>query len=296
MAEPKKIKTRIIQKHATAAVWSGTSDKFTPLEGEIIVYDTDSNNTCPRLKIGNGSNNVNVLDYISKGMVDNSSLTYNNQNGTISLNKEYVDYLDSKLYAYPSIDSFNIVGSNVEVGKTVTVSSFTHKESNTKNIDGNLVLTSNKDTSIKLNVTPSESSASVAFSNSYTFKTNTTLTYTLTLTDTRGNVVSKTDSVSAYYPSFVGSSSSSSVTSADILNAFTKVASASLAGSRDIPANSEYVYFVSTTAINKITSGGFDVSYSRQEDVTVDINGVIKSYYVYRTDSMLTEKLNYVIS
>lgn len=68
MAEPRKIKTRVINKHAQAAVWKNTS--FTPLEAEIIVYDKDAEHSQARLKVGDGSKNVNELPFITAGTAD----------------------------------------------------------------------------------------------------------------------------------------------------------------------------------------------------------------------------------
>lgn len=293
MAEPKKIKTRIINKHATAAVWEATQDKFTPLEGELIVYDKDDTYSAPRLKIGTGSKNVNELNFISEGMVDGTSLTTSTTSGKISLNQEYIDYLDSKLYAYPTISTLNIVGSNVEVGTTVTISSFNHTETNSKNIDGKLTLTSNKNNSINLAVTPSDTNTTVSFNDSYQFTTNTTLTYTLTGKDTRGNTITKEDSISAYFPSFMGASTAESITD---VTGLSKISSATLKGSRSVAATSHYVYFISTTAINTIKSGGFDVSYSKLDNITLNINGFDKSYNVYRTNELIVSTLTYDIT
>ena len=295
MAEPKKIKTRIINKHATAAVWEATQEKFTPLEGELIVYDKDDTYSAPRLKIGTGSKDVNELNFISEGMVDGTSLTTSKTSGKISLNQEYIDYLDSKLYAYPTISTFNIVGSNVEVGKTITISSFTHKETNSKNIkEGSLILTSNKNPEINVSIEPSDTQKTVQFSDSYTFAEKTTLTYTLKGEDTRGNKFNLTDSVSSYFPSFIGASGNSSITSVDGL---TKVASSSLAGTRTIAASTQYVYFVTTTPIKSIKSGGFDVVYSQQDDIEWPIDeDKSQTYYVYRTDNRILSTMTYVIA
>ena len=56
------IKTRIINKHAIESDWLKATN-FTPLNGEIIIYDGDNINT-PRIKIGNGIDNVNDLSFI----------------------------------------------------------------------------------------------------------------------------------------------------------------------------------------------------------------------------------------
>lgn len=63
MAEPKKIKTRIINKHATAAVWD-TKTSFIPLQAELIVYDTDATHSFERYKIGDGKTPVTQLPFL----------------------------------------------------------------------------------------------------------------------------------------------------------------------------------------------------------------------------------------
>ena len=67
MAGLTKLNTRIIHKHATAAVWNVTN--FTPLQGEIVVYDPgyDSKDgktySIERFKIGDGSHTIQQLPF-----------------------------------------------------------------------------------------------------------------------------------------------------------------------------------------------------------------------------------------
>ena len=61
MAE-KNIKSRIIHKHDVESNWL-LATNFTPKQGEIIVYDVDSNYNYERLKIGDGVHNVNELPF-----------------------------------------------------------------------------------------------------------------------------------------------------------------------------------------------------------------------------------------
>lgn len=61
MAE-KNIKSRIIHKHDVESNWI-LATNFTPKQGEIIVYDVDSNYNYERLKIGDGEHNVNELPF-----------------------------------------------------------------------------------------------------------------------------------------------------------------------------------------------------------------------------------------
>lgn len=60
----KKLKTRIQLKHDTAANWSQATN-FIPLIGEIIIYDADTTNSAPRVKIGDGKTVVAALPFIS---------------------------------------------------------------------------------------------------------------------------------------------------------------------------------------------------------------------------------------
>ena len=63
MAE-KLLYSRLQQKHDTEANWLKATN-FTPLQGELIVYDADENYNYARVKIGDGVTNVNELPFIS---------------------------------------------------------------------------------------------------------------------------------------------------------------------------------------------------------------------------------------
>lgn len=60
---PKNLITRIQNKHDIEANWK-LATNFTPLAGEIIIYDPDSTHAAPRVKIGDGSTLVNNLKFI----------------------------------------------------------------------------------------------------------------------------------------------------------------------------------------------------------------------------------------
>lgn len=61
--EQTKFNTRIQQKHDIETNWLKATG-FIPKEGEIIVYDADDAHQYPRIKIGNGADNVNALSFI----------------------------------------------------------------------------------------------------------------------------------------------------------------------------------------------------------------------------------------
>ena len=57
-------KTRIIQKHDIEANWQKATN-FIPKQGEIIVYDIDSNHNYERIKIGDGEHIPNNLPFVT---------------------------------------------------------------------------------------------------------------------------------------------------------------------------------------------------------------------------------------
>lgn len=59
----KIIQSRIVQKHDTEANWIGKTT-FVPKQGEVIVYDIDSNYNYERIKIGDGKTVVSSLPFI----------------------------------------------------------------------------------------------------------------------------------------------------------------------------------------------------------------------------------------
>lgn len=60
----KILNSRMVQKHDIEANWLKATN-FTPLQGELIVYDVDENYSYERVKMGDGVTNVNELPFIS---------------------------------------------------------------------------------------------------------------------------------------------------------------------------------------------------------------------------------------
>ena len=58
----KTLQTRIQLKHDTEANWN-LATNFTPLKGEIIIYEEDANNPYPRVKIGDGNTKLADLPW-----------------------------------------------------------------------------------------------------------------------------------------------------------------------------------------------------------------------------------------
>lgn len=66
MAE-KRINGRLVQKHDIQSNWERATN-FTPMAGEIIIYDIDENYSYERIKIGDGVQNVNTLPFVDDAL------------------------------------------------------------------------------------------------------------------------------------------------------------------------------------------------------------------------------------
>ena len=64
----KQLNARFQQKHDTEANWNRVGTTFTPLKGEVIVYDVDSAHSVPRFKIGDGTTKLSSLPFYQSGV------------------------------------------------------------------------------------------------------------------------------------------------------------------------------------------------------------------------------------
>ena len=78
MAE-KTIKSRIVHKHDSETNWSRATN-FVPKQGELIIYDTDTNYSYARVKIGDGTTNVSLLPFFD---IDVDSTILNSMLGEV---------------------------------------------------------------------------------------------------------------------------------------------------------------------------------------------------------------------
>ena len=62
----KRFNSRIIHKHDTEVNWSKAS--FIPLQGEVVIFDVDSTYGYERLKVGDGTTNVNALPFVDDAL------------------------------------------------------------------------------------------------------------------------------------------------------------------------------------------------------------------------------------
>ena len=192
-------------------------------------------------------------------------------------------------YVAPEISTFTLTPPPVsfKLPATYTLNDITHKETNIANINGTLTLKRGS-TVVESGISPSSTDVTIAVSDTVTL-TPSGVYYTLSGTDKNGKAISKSVYVSAYYTSYIGASTSETI-SDTLIDSFTDVSSPSLIGTRsvNISGESKYVWFVTTSTISSIKSGGFEVPHNTE--VIYAYNGTI--YKCYRTSSKIVAGSN----
>ena len=116
--------------------------------GAIYVPDSSIGKTNYNFTSGQEAVNKKYVDEAvatSSTTVDGTSIV-KDTDGKIQLNQEYIKYLDNQLYQPPAISVFTMLDAagaalptNNELGTTLRVAAFNHKETNIKNIQGDNV-------------------------------------------------------------------------------------------------------------------------------------------------------------
>ena len=122
MAKNTTLKTRIQNRHDTEANWTTASNAtkpFIPLKGEVIVYDPDTTNTSPRVKIGDGVTKVGDLAFIGG---DISKYVTLDTSQTITATKTFINcdinvrggriYAENKVLSNGEIESHTRIGDD----------------------------------------------------------------------------------------------------------------------------------------------------------------------------------------
>ena len=110
----KRINSRLINKHDTEAHWI-LAENFTPMAGEIIIYDRDENYNYERFKIGDGETLVNNLPFVDETMVIVSTRVTHGESLLSSILETYILNID-----YDTLLAFDT--SEIVTGATSTTS------------------------------------------------------------------------------------------------------------------------------------------------------------------------------
>ena len=117
------IKARIQSKHDIESNWKQATG-FSPLAGEIIIYDPDSNYSYPRFKVGDGKTNVNDLPFSTSynkivQQVESLPETVNESSPS------FIQTPDGKVYWKKAVEAVSLIGAWV-FNNTIDIS--TEKE------------------------------------------------------------------------------------------------------------------------------------------------------------------------
>lgn len=132
MAE-KNIKSRVVHKHDTESNWSKATT-FIPKQGEIIIYDIDSNHSYERFKIGDGVTKVNSLPFANDKIIVDNALSSSSEN---PVQNKVVNIAISSLQALVGDTAVatqisNAVASKADVSHTHDDRYYTESEIDTK--------------------------------------------------------------------------------------------------------------------------------------------------------------------
>ena len=259
-----------------------------PATGETgkIYVDQSTNLT---YRWSSNSNNYIMVGGGDSEVVQNTGSSETDVMSQKAVTKEINNIWATINYVAPTILTFTLTPPPVsfKLPATYTLNDIMHKETNIDNISGTLTLKRGS-TVVKSGISPSSTDVTIAVSDTVTL-TSSGVSYTLSGTDKNGKAISKSVVVSAYYTSYIGASTSDTI-SDTLIESFTDVSSPSLSGTRsvEISGESKYVWFVTTSTINSIKSGGFEVPHNAA--VIYAYKGT--TYKCYRTSSKIVAGSN----
>lgn len=221
------------------------------------------------------------------------------------------NYLDDLLYATPTVSSFKLVGSvdngssqdisdnaAVEIGSTVIITAFKHKESNISNITGTLTLGDSTvgvaNPLIVRDIAKSSAVATVNLSTAYTLTPSPSSNKSfiqISGTNSKGNIFS--GSVGVNYKNYVYYKVTSSAT-APTNNLNKSVEAVSTTNQFNISyAAGDYIYFYHTSSgkhVQQYSLGQWNnVTQTDLGQVTITkANGTTGTYYAYRVGAFVS--------
>ena len=257
-----------------------------PGEPDKIYVDKSTNLT---YRWSSTSNNYIMIGGSDLNVVQNTGNSTTDVMSQEAVTKEINNIWATINYVAPEISTFTLTPPPIsfKLPATYTLNDITHKETNIANISGTLTLKRGS-TVVKSDISPSSTDVTIAVNDTVTLTTS-GVSYTLSGTDKNGKTISKSVFVNAYYTSYIGASTSDTI-SDTLIDSFTDVSSPSLSGTRsvNISGESKYVWFVTTSTISSIKSGGFEVPHNTE--VIYAYNGTI--YKCYRTSSKIVAGSN----
>ena len=227
----------------------------------------------------------------SSTTVDGTSIV-KDTDGKIQLNQEYIKYLDNQLYQPPAISVFTMLDAagaalptNNELGTTLRVAAFNHKETNIKNIQGdNVALHINNAVAATTSTAKKDVATKVTLTTAQSITSSTK--FTLKGTNTKGAAFSKDYQVNFYRYAYTATTDAATAPTSGA----TQQAAVSTFASNGSTFNytkGAYIYFYTDNTGKKVQTNVLgqwaDVDTTDMGKVTLtQSNGATHEYTCYR--------------
>lgn len=237
-----------------------------------------------------------ILDAQKGILIDNEN--------KIKLEEPFYNYLVKQTFIKPTIAEFAItgLGGAAEIGKSVTVTGFTHRETNPGNIKENTFLTLKKgNDELVGDITPTENKVSVTFGSpiEVTSTTSTKVIFTLSGKDALNEDVKASIEKEFYVPKIYGVSENDTVTAGELENRTRMAYKQKYENPTKVVLQTEgYIFFAAIGTVTVInTDTTYPVPVTKLENKMLSINDVNIEYQVYRTaEKLLPQTLNLKIT
>ena len=276
--------------------WSGSG--YAEISASLALGQTETTAYPGHL----GKQNAAAIEQLSKDVMVDKETIVRNENGEMELCARYKDYLEEKLYLAPTVAVFTLanLASIYELGKTISPSSLTHRETRVGNIDGLLSVYVNSTVKKTIAAKDVQETLTLEDELDITCTMPQTVTYKLQGVNTRGGAFNRSILVSVVAPFFIGICNDTRVVATEIAAFRKQTLKAAIAGTYTVSVGNGYIFFCcdASQKINGITSSGFTVPMEYVGDVAgVDINGVFVTYKTYRTtNKVVAGTYTYVIT
>lgn len=120
--------SRILMKNDSEANWiTAGNNGFVPLQGELIIYNSDGTHSYARLKIGDGSTNVNSLLFIDSGTIGGNEVEI-----VKAEDRNHFPENGSEDKLYVALDTNRIFHYNTTTNTYVQLSNFSYRVTTTE--------------------------------------------------------------------------------------------------------------------------------------------------------------------
>lgn len=142
--------SRIRLKADTEANW--TAHPIIPLAGELIIYSADATHSYTRLKVGDGTTNVNALPFIDSGTINGEEVeiakyaSFSAFPARGSEDKLYIDLSNNRIYHYTGTSGYTQLSNfefNISKTSAAKITSWSPGRMTNATVENNTLIITN---------------------------------------------------------------------------------------------------------------------------------------------------------